>query len=173
MPFNETKTVSAPAEWQSTEPLDPAAWIPIVELALEGFGGTGGSTLEQRTASLRRELADEILLDDIGRPCVARSIARIMFSERASWLAQKQEQQQAREAREKETHAATAKQQQQQALRDRVRALAERGTLGDPLADMKRGDFEDAWDRAAAKRDELATSDATGHLQYHPISEER
>jgi hypothetical protein len=75
-------TRSAPAEWQAAEPLDPAAWIPLTELALEGFGYA--DTLEGRVANLRRDLAEEVLLlDDIGRACVPRRVARDMFAERA------------------------------------------------------------------------------------------
>lgn len=165
MHLSGTKTAAAQAEWQSVEPLDPAAWIPVVHLALEGFGGLGGSTLEQRAASLRRELAEEILLDDIGRACVPRGVARVMYEERARWEAGKEEQRLAREAREKEALADSAK--KQQTLRNRVRALAERETLGDPLTDMKRADIEQDWERAANTRDEIAA----GGLIYHPINE--
>jgi hypothetical protein len=149
-----------PRRWQSAEPLDPASWIPVTELALEGFGRS--DNFEARVTTLRHELSDEIIHDDLGRACVPRSVARVMFEERA----QKQAQQQAHEAHRRAELAA-----QGNPLRDRVRALQQRQTLGDPLADMKRTEFEDGWERAAAQRDEVANSERSGRLQYHPIRE--
>ncbi|OBF42572.1 hypothetical protein A5719_03335 [Mycolicibacterium peregrinum] len=142
--------------WQTTEPLDPAAWIPLSELALEGLGT--GTTIEQRSAHLARELSNDLLHDDIGRACVPRSVARELFAVRA----EKQQREAARRANV--TVDDTAAQ-----TRERVRALQSREALGDPIADMKRADIESSWDRAAQHRDELATSDRTGNLPYHPI----
>lgn len=144
--------------WQTAEPLDPASWIPLSELALEGLGN--GTTIEQRSAHLARELADDLLHDDIGRACVPRSVARELFALRA----EKQRRQADRSARARTGIADGATQ-----IRERVRALQSRESLGDPLADMKRTDIESSWDRAAQHRDELAASERTGHLQYHPI----
>ena len=68
-------------EWQADSVLDPAAWVSLAELAVEGFGSA--ENLETRVRNLRRDLAGDILLDDIGRACVPRSVARRLFADRA------------------------------------------------------------------------------------------
>jgi hypothetical protein len=71
-------------EFQSAEPLDPAQWIPLSHLAIEGFGASlGPDSVADRIETLRREFADEALVDDIGRCCVPRRLARELFAERA------------------------------------------------------------------------------------------
>lgn len=156
-------TTSAPADmWQTTEPLDPAAWVPLTTLALEGFGYA--DNFDHRLANLRGDLADDILLDDIGRACVPRSVARRMFTDRAHKLAEERDRDAARRAEADANNPAKE-------VRARVRALQQQQTTGDALADMKRDEFEAGWERAAALRDEAAASDRTGRLQYHPISE--
>ena len=142
--------------WQSAEPFDPASWVAVSELALEGFGRS--DTFDGRVANLRHELRRALLLDDLGRACVPRSTARAMFEERATRQAQAH-------AREEAHQAELAA--QGNPLRDRVRAIQQRGTTGNPLADMKRGDFETGWDRAAVQRDELAA----GRTVYHKLNE--
>lgn len=149
-----------PNTWQAAEPLDPAAWIPLSALALEGLGA--GTTIEQRAAHLGRELSDEVLHDDIGRACLPRSVARELFNARTE-REQRQADRQAARAADYRANNPTDH------VRERVRALQQRGTVGDPLADMKQADIETSWDRAAQHRDELATSERTGHLPYHPI----
>ncbi|WP_078353595.1 MULTISPECIES: hypothetical protein [Mycobacteroides] len=64
--------------WQADEPLDPSVWLPLTHLALEGFGS--GNTIEQRVANLARELSEDLVVDDIGRQCVPRSVARELFA---------------------------------------------------------------------------------------------
>ncbi len=157
MPFTGT-AIAQPRQWQADAPLDPAAWIPLVELALEGFGYA--DTLDARLRNLRHDLAEEILLDDIGRACVARSVARQMFANRA----QKQLDEHAQRAAEKAAAAAAGN-----PLRERVRALQRRETLGDPLADMKHDEFNQSWDRVAAQRDEINS----GALVYHSVRDEQ
>lgn len=148
--------------WQAAEPLDPAAWIPITALALEGLGK--GTSIEQRTTHLTHNLADDILADDIGRLCVPRSVARELFALRNENLQRTREQ-----ARATSTELAA----ESQRTRQRVRAIAEQQRhqepTGDPLADLKREDYEADWDNAANLRNELTRSDATGNLEYHPI----
>jgi hypothetical protein len=81
---NGTTAVAAEKRWQSAESLDPANWVDLGSLAVWGFGRPpfGEDSLETRVDNLRRELADEIIVDDLGRDCVARSVARVMFTER-------------------------------------------------------------------------------------------
>lgn len=160
MRINATR--NAPAEWQAATALDPAAWIPLSELALEGFGYA--NTVDDRVRNLRHDLADEVLLDDIGRACVPRSVARQLFTDRA----QKQHDEQARAAAARAEAKAKG-----HPLRDRVRALQQRETLGDPLADMKQDEYESDWEKAAAKRAEIAANDQTGTITYHPIRQEQ
>ena len=163
MRLHDANARSAPAEWQAAEPLDPAAWIPLTELALEGFGR--GDTLDIRAKNLRHALTDQVLLDDIGRACVPRSVARQMFAERAQAEIDKQ----GREAAARAEYAANDSAVQ---VRARVRALQAKETTGNALADMKRDDIENSWDRAAQARDELTASQRTGRLQHHPIREQ-
>lgn len=93
-------------DWQSTGPLDPARWIACSALAAEGFGRPryGADTLEARIANLCRDLADHIMLDDIGRAHIPRSIAREMFTDRA----QRQADAKARDAAHRAELAARA-----------------------------------------------------------------
>jgi len=162
MPLIGRKPAAVPAEWQSAEPLDPAAWIPLSALALEGFGYA--DALDTRVRNLCRDLAEEILLDDIGRACVPRSVARQMFADRA----QQQLDAQARDRVRQEKLAAAT-----QPLHDHVRALQRlhlgRESSGSALGDMMRDEFERNWDDAADKRDEINS----GGLVYHPIAGEQ
>jgi len=161
MPFIGTRTAdNKQADWRPAEPLDPAAWIPLTELALEGFGHS--DTIDGRAHNLRHDLAAEILLDDIGRACVPRGVAREMFAERN----QKQRDEQVRASAARAEAVANDPTKQ---LRARVRALQARETTGDPLADMKREDIEADWERAAQRRDEVIS----GQLVYHPVRQER
>ena len=75
-----------PPEFRTNEPLDPVAWVPLSDLAAHGFGSgfDGRETIEQRIETLQRELAEDVLLDDIGMPHVPRSLARQLFAERTS-----------------------------------------------------------------------------------------
>lgn len=149
------------AEFQAAEPLDPAAWIPLSELALEGFGHA--DTVDVRIRNLRHDLSEDLLLDDIGRACVPRSVARQMFADRAQAVRDADAQRAAERAEAKARG---------NPLRDRIRALQARETLGDPLADMKQDEIAGDWEKAAAKRAEMTQSEQTGRLQYHPIREQ-
>jgi hypothetical protein len=141
----------------AAEPLDPASWIPLSSLALEGFGHA--HTIEIRINNLRHELADRVILDDLGRACISRSCARVLFEERAA----KQAEQRSRdELRRAEIAARNAVPE----MRARIRALQQRESTGDPLADMKGAELEDSWERAARTRAEIAS----GGLVYHSIS---
>lgn len=154
------RSSAAPREWRADSPLDPAAWVSLADLALHGFGHA--ETIDQRIRNLTGDLADEVIFDDIGRPTVARSVARQMFSERA----QKRLEEQARDRAHQERLA-----QATQPLHDHVRALQrqqlERESSGSALGDMMRGEFERHWDNAAAKRDEINS----GGLVYHSITD--
>jgi hypothetical protein len=56
--------------------------VTLAELVAEGFGETGYSFCDP-LAELEERLADVVELDDIGRRCVPRPVARRMFAERA------------------------------------------------------------------------------------------
>ncbi|MCV7214707.1 hypothetical protein H7J51_05335 [Mycobacterium crocinum] len=163
MPLIGTRTTaSKSAEYHSAEPLDPAAWIPLTELALEGFGHA--DTIDARVANLRHELADEILFDDIGRACVARSVAREMFADRAQKQRDAADREATRRAERKANDPVAS-------MRRRIQALQARGTTGDPLLDVKGGELEEDWARAAHTRDEMNREMNSGALIYHPIRE--
>lgn len=154
------KASAAPREWQADSPLDPAAWVSLADLALHGFGHA--QTIDQRIHNLTGDLADEVIFDDIGRPTVARDVARRMFTERA----QKRLEEQARDRANQQKLALAV-----QPLHDHVRALQRRQlaceSSGSALGDMMRGEFEKHWDDAAAKRDEINA----GGLVYHSITD--
>ena len=100
------------------EALDPSYWVPVSQLALEGFGP--GGTFDERFANLRVELADDIILDDVGRSCVARSVARDFF---AKWTAIKAEE------RERKARVDTKRAEADAHRAEQVRADRERMKL--------------------------------------------
>ena len=68
--------------WQSDGPLDAGRWIPLVTLAIEGFGtGLIENGFDRRYERLRYELRDEILCDDVGIPHIPRTLAATMIRE--------------------------------------------------------------------------------------------
>lgn len=139
------------------DPWHPANLITLSTLAAEGLGNGDIDTLAQ-------QLGDNVIIDDIGIRCTTRATARVLITERAAAQAQHRARE---DARTRELARITA--ERSQIVRDRVRALQQRDSTGDPLADMKRTDIEDNWERAAAQREELARSERTGRLPYHPI----
>lgn len=101
--------------WQGTRErseADPANWIPLTALAIEGFGR--GTTVEDRTAHLAAQLADRLVFDDLGRRCVARSVARELFTRQAEQAGRLRER---RAANRAELRAETNR------LRERIRAI--------------------------------------------------
>jgi hypothetical protein len=76
-------TVRSPAETVA-EVVDPTGrLVTLVELAAEGFGdGPYVTTLKDAADVLAARLGDRVTLDDLGRRCVSREVARGLFSER-------------------------------------------------------------------------------------------
>jgi hypothetical protein len=64
---------------------DPTNLVPLAELAAEGFGYDGGPSVRtprDAVDALAAQLDGEVVLDDLGRRCVSRAVARGLFSER-------------------------------------------------------------------------------------------
>ena len=153
----------ASTAWRVDEPLDPAAWIPLSALALEGLGK--GGTVEQRAKHLARTLADEVLVDDIGRPCLPRSVARELFAVRA----------------ERDEHTDNLRRQNRVTssepaaeLRRRVRAIQDRQLHRDlgldttdlsagALAELTADDHDERIKASGARMDEFLS----GGIHYH------
>lgn len=164
MPF-----IGAPRSWQASEPLDPAAWVPLSSLAVEGFGASRiDDTIEARTRRLARQLAAEVLLDDIGRACVPRAVAREMFAERAE-RDQRQREQKTRlseELKAQQDH----RQAQLKALQDRQARMPDLGDLPlhqAALASMTADDYNARVEKHSSHMDDMMR----GGLTYHDINE--
>jgi len=147
------------------EPFDVAGWIPLSHLALEGLGN--GSTLEARADHLAKELADETVLDDCGRACVRRSVARELFAIREQARQRQAERQQARR---------TATAEESQRLRDRVRSIQEKQRQRDDgldgldmseaaLATMTAAEHAERVRRSSSNLDDFLSGD----ISYHRI----
>ncbi|MCX8556034.1 hypothetical protein OS121_13165 [Mycolicibacterium mucogenicum] len=107
--------------WQSDGPLDAGRWIPLVTLAIEGFGtGLIENGFDRRYERLRYELRDEILCDDVGIPHIPRTLAATMIRERTQALAEQKARIEAQQARFDAQHNA-----------ERARILA----MGRPMHD--------------------------------------
>jgi len=65
---------------------DPADLVTLAELAAEGFGWDGPFVASPKDAVdvLAAQLGDEVTVDDIGRRCVSRDVARRLLAERAA-----------------------------------------------------------------------------------------
>jgi hypothetical protein len=166
------------ADWRSAEPLDRAEWIPLSDLAAEGFGRPpfGGDSPEDRIATLRRELAEHVLLDDIGRAHIPRRVARELFAERA----QKHAEAAAREA--EAARAAAARPNPTDEIRRLVAAIDARherlratGQL-DPdmpaFAVMAAGDHQARMEAKSRHLDEMMASGVDGSLTMHRFDQE-
>ena len=70
-----------------SEPVEPpAGLVTLAELAAEGFGWGGQfiRTPGDAVDALARRLAALVVLDDLGRRCVSRAVARDLFAARAA-----------------------------------------------------------------------------------------
>jgi hypothetical protein len=94
------KSTVAKAAEALTETADPADLVTLADLATEGFGYGSPYVTTPRDAidALARQLADDIVIDDIGRRSVSRSAARALFTERREAEARQREAQRRREA---------------------------------------------------------------------------
>jgi hypothetical protein len=68
-----------------TETVDPAELVALGELSAEGFGwgSVHVRTPSDAIAELAHRLDGEVVLDDLGRRCVSREVARRLLTERA------------------------------------------------------------------------------------------
>jgi hypothetical protein len=85
----------------------PTDLVPLSALTVEGFGWGGfvASPLDA-IAALAAQLDGEVELDDLGRRCVTREVARRLFAERAAAEAKRQEMQERLDAEYLERAAA-------------------------------------------------------------------
>ena len=68
-------------------PVEVAELVSLAELCGEGFGYDGGPyvrTPRDAVDALAARLNGEVMLDDIGRRCVSRKVARRLFADRAA-----------------------------------------------------------------------------------------
>jgi hypothetical protein len=173
---NERNIDMTHPEFHSAEPLDRSEWIPLSDLAAEGFGRPpfGGDSPEDRIANLRRELAEHILLDDIGRAHVPRRVARELFAERA----QKQAEAAAREKTRAAEMAAKPNPMDQvlKAIDARHERLRATGMLDDPtltaFAVMAAGDHQARMEAKGRHLDEMMRSGRDGSLTMHRFDKE-
>jgi hypothetical protein len=77
-------TVRSHETVEESVPVDPVDMVPLSALVVEGFGWGGlvASPLDA-IAVLAGQLEGEVVLDDLGRRCVSREVARGLFAARA------------------------------------------------------------------------------------------
>ena len=160
-------------EFHSAEPLDRSEWIPLSDLAAEGFGRPpfGGDSPEDRIANLRRELAEHLLLDDIGRAHIPRRVARELFAERAQKQAEAATREAARAAELAATNPMDQVRAQIKAIDARHERLRATGMLDDPtltaFAVMAAGDYQARMEAKSRHLDEMMRSGRDGSITMH------
>jgi hypothetical protein len=79
--------------------IDPADLVPLAELAAEGlgYGSPYVTTPREAIDALAVHLGDRVILDDLGRRCIGRDMARELFAERAEAEQRQREVQQRNE----------------------------------------------------------------------------
>jgi hypothetical protein len=141
--------------------VDPADLVPLGELAVEGFGWGGFvASPFDAIAVLAGQLGEEVVLDDLGRRCVSRQVARRLFTERAEAEAKRQEMQERIDAEYLERAAANP-----------VWAgiTADQVPAGVTAAEamMMAGALEDAQPRRQSVLEHALAND--GEIEFHPI----
>jgi hypothetical protein len=145
-----------------SEQVEPAGLVTLAELVAEGFGeGPYVRTSRDAIDTLARQLDGEVIIDDIGRRCVARSTARRLFTERAD---AEQRQRETRERHDAEMSELAAKNRPWGGIPD--------GLIPDgvsPAAAMLQA-AKDAEPRRRSVLEEALDND--GSLTYHPVRDE-
>jgi hypothetical protein len=160
--FSSTVRRAADTVGEAT-PVDPAELVPLAELAAEGFGYGSPFVTTPRDAvdALAAELGGQATLDNIGRQCVTRDVARRLFTERADAEQRQREAQERNEAQLAELAAVNAP-------RRGVSAdLIPEGVT--PTAALLQAAKDDQPRRRSVLEEALDNDDA---LTYHPIREE-
>jgi hypothetical protein len=143
---------------------DPAELVPLAELAVEGFGYGGPYVVTPKDAAdvLARDLGDEVTLDDIGRRCVSREVARRLFTERAET-----------ERRQREAQQRHEEELAEQAANNRPRGGVPADRVPDgvsPAAAMLQAALDAEPRRRSVLEEALANRD--GAIVYHPVDRE-
>ena len=151
----------SPAETVA-EVVDPTgSLVTLVELAAEGFGdGPYVTTLKDAADVLAARLGDRVTLDDLGRRCVSREVARGLFSEREEQA-----------LRWRELQARLDAEAAEEAARNRPWAGIPAGSFPDdvsPAAAMMQADRDAQPRRQSPLEHALENS---GVIEYHPINE--
>jgi hypothetical protein len=85
--FSSTVRAAAEPAFVDGAGVDPTDLVLLSELAAEGFGHDGGAyvrTPRNAVDALAAQLDGQVVLDDIGRRCVTREVARRLFADRAA-----------------------------------------------------------------------------------------
>jgi hypothetical protein len=139
---------------------DPTELVPLAQLCAEGFGYGHPLVVTPRDAvdALAAQLDGEVVLDDLGRRCVSRQVARRLFTERAEAERRQREAQQRREAELAE-----------QAANNRPLGGVPADQIPDgvsPAAAMLQAALDAEPRRRSVLEEALANSDS---LTYHPV----
>jgi hypothetical protein len=158
--FTKNTVVETAEAVAETAPIDPAELVPLAALASEGFGYGHPLVVTPRDAldALAAQLDGEVVLDDLGRRCVSREVARRLFTERAEAERRQREAQQRREAELAE-----------QAANNRPRGGVPADQIPDgvsPAAAMLQAALDAEPRRQSVLEEALANSDS---LTYHPV----
>jgi hypothetical protein len=158
--FIKNIVVEAAETVGEANPTDPTELVPLAALASEGFGYGHPLVVTPRDAldALAAQLDGEVVLDDLGRRCVSREVARRLFTERAEAERRQQEAQQRHEEELAE-----------QAANNRPRGGVPADQIPDgvsPAAAMLQAALDAEPRRQSVLEEALANSDS---LTYHPV----
>jgi hypothetical protein len=135
--------------------------VTLAELAAEGFGWDSPCIRTPKDAVdvLARQLDDHLVVDDLGRRCVTRQVARELFTERTT-----AEQRQREVAAAAHRHAAELDEQFRAQLRGGI--PASEVPDGVTVVDLRMQAGKDAQPK---RRSVLQEALGGGGLVYHPI----
>jgi hypothetical protein len=161
--FTKNTVVEAAEAVAETAPIDPTELVPLAQLCVEGFGYSHPLVVTPRDAvdALAAQLDGEVVLDDLGRRCVSREVARRLFAERAE-----------AERRQREAHERREAELAEQAANNRPRGGIPADRIPDgvsPAAAMLQA-ARGAEPRRRTPLEEAFDND--GALTFHSLSEE-
>ena len=142
--------------------------IPLSHLVIEGFGASvyGPANID----TLERQLVSrgvEIVHDDIGRRCVSRAVARMLFAERANAKAAAQAAEDQRRAEQAESVSPAERVRRGIAARaERQKAMLAQNPSLDAHALMVMGDVEHGLEAAGRRRDEMLAAERAGYVGH-------
>jgi hypothetical protein len=163
--FSNTVVRKAAETVGEAAPVDPAELVTLAELAAEGFGYDSQYVKSPRDAIqvLAAQLADAVVVDDLGRQCVTRDTARGLFAERAE---------RERRHREAQEHHQAELAQLAEQNRPAVGIPIPEGLEDvDAVTVLRQHELQAEAERKGARQRSTLDEMFTGVTEYHPISD--